>query len=512
MYVLVETNEASKTSNSYTFSELEDLAAWAHERLPSKKAEVSPSVLARAHEVIAMLQSVIVKATETVKELEGSGADECTRIADLEGPTEADAQEDAEDSDSEDEAPATSIPTVNRYKHIADSQRIEAIGKERAMFFQRAANGDNLIAAAVDKSKEQQMETLIPDITRMDYTDVEFGMDMHRWYADTTMHDRSTTIQYSAVSDARDKIIAIFRDTFCCNVPFGIYSFDSHGRVTSTTIYKFVWVLALNFPTMFFKSCSDISRSTVDHGITILKIWKGGMAGETLATYYNVTLRDTDTRDLGLRMKVCYDLLMVLSRLKSTVKPQSNFLDTKEYEIFLFKTLFYYYKNDCAISQTILGAWVAVFLHLKTVKMTEGSIQSSELLTQFGDFVREVLTIVETDRPTNNEDILGRKGTFPFDANVFRDQLLAFLTTKTFSRAMKHNNIASQRKSAGVFYTGITSGSGVHLDSADAGTQIVDYNEYDCMWASVPEHRPLYETNTAVPDVKAPHEFFAVPK
>jgi hypothetical protein len=256
-----------------------------------------------------------------------------------------------------------------------------------------------------------------------------FKMSMDEWVSDkSTLKMEQVNFSVEKEKAALKTIQTRFFDLYCKSDvrSYKIYKED----IVFNDVHKFVWVLALNFPSIFFTN----DPTTVEH-IEFLKTCRTTNKAANLLRYYS----DWDDKSLGniwtgLDSSKCFYIFWFLYKMRSM---HSLFMTT---EAFVFKTLFYYYYANKTITDDLVSLWIGLFLEEKITKTATGSIQSSELQTMFRMFLSDVL---KSDDTISEIYCLYTK----FDE---------YINPKTFARALKSHNITDiTRKSTGIFYTGI---------------------------------------------------------
>lgn len=497
MYVLVETDIGSKTSTTVTFSDLDELAAWVHSKVPATiAAAAAPPVedltaaLEKARALTAMLESFVPTAAATATE-----SANVVPVSEPDAPPPVMDDEDDDDEEDEDDGDTEKMTTYIPPRVKMPSEIIVPM-----RFFEPSGS-------APPTAGSGNMDTLHPDPQYVSMDIVEFGESMYPWVMDKTPSQRST-MRYNPkepashhVQTALSRLQGHFYQQWCeikqpslddlekfkalggsvdpaaiaaataaeaarlnGTARFSdVYALDEIS-VSSPTMLRFLWVLMLNFPN-YMSVSSDLF--VPQHAIDILKNHGNQPTlGENLRTYY-----EYHTIEYGQKLDVrkCRDLFTVLHRLKCNLygfRPWTDAPDDNTWERFLFHTLFLYFKNGSEICQSIVDEWVAAFMRLKTHSDSDSSTKSSVLYTHFETFLDEVLAGPSKQTDTG----------FPFMCTRFREQLGAFLNPKLFARAVKKYGTSSVRRAAGVFYAAAVHDDGKSNTFSDA--QLDSYNSH----------------------------------
>lgn len=283
-----------------------------------------------------------------------------------------------------------------------------------------------------DTPKDKGFQQVCLDQPSHDLNHTLFKMPMHDWVADTsTLKMEQVNFSVEKEKAALQNIQTRFFELYCKEE--GVLNVLDGGLFEFQNIHKFVWVLALNFPSIFFK----------DHvigDIEFLKTCKTTNKAENLLRYYSEwehVSRESISRFerfIVLDKSKCNYIVWLLQRTKLI---HSISLTN---EAFVFKTLFYYYDAKKTISDELVSLWTGLFLDEQITKTAEGSIQSSELLGMFRVFLSNIL----------------KKDDMPSEIYELYTKFEEYMNPKTFARALKSHNITdTTRKSAGIFYTGI---------------------------------------------------------
>lgn len=396
MYVVIKTEEATTQAITHTFASLDELNEWVKKQLPPQ-----PNILTTLK---TLLKPEILNTLSL--------------------------------SETKSDTTQTTIPDEKSQPQPIETEKTRTEKTIKNIF-----PGDVMWdmwkpSTEMEKPKCDNITQIIPEIDMINHIDiVHFGMrDMYKWVVDSTIHQSVHHLSESA-SNALKYIQSAFFDSYCKPDVMGTYkSIGKNIDVQSDSFHKFVWVLALNFPSVFFKG-----DAMIDSHIKTLKTYKTNTAHVNLHTLYTQWAEmDPKYVYVGLDIDKCYHLIWMLHSIKKACN-ETQTSNSKRVEQFIFKTLFHYYKAEMTITDDLVTLWVDFFLQIKTVPATEGNIQSSELFNMFTSFLNEVLLKDECA---------------PSEVEAFHQKLSMYVGPKTFARALKNLNIESVRKSAGIFYTG----------------------------------------------------------
>jgi hypothetical protein len=527
MYVLVETDVTSKTSNSHTFSGLEELAAWVKEKVPSENVQLS-DVLRRSRELTTLLESMIGNApsadvgtsiasleasdvippvpTVAVTPWEKTKAPKRKPFSLLETPIHSlisvlanaakptavakeepalKVEEEEVDSDDEDKTVDTAAATT---------------GKSKPVHFERPVlHPKDFLLPPTIAHKSGDMTVIHPPPEDLSANIVFFGESMESWMAYNDVVPVGSNGDHTWL--ALNQLKAEFLKTWCVEPvrnPRTKAEFGAIGTlwtpgtipgvnpgtlnvydilVSSPSLHKFLWVLALNFPKVIFPNPGTFNpEAAVD---VLGKSGHNGHKGHNLRTFYQY---HTSELDQTVDVHKCHHLVAVLDKLKAKLggfTPNLNRADDNTWERFLFRVLFHYYKEG-GMNKAIVFEWVAAFMLLKTKGETDSYVMSSELYDKFLEFMGYVLEVpaqlkkkYESERTVFQKEI--PYNTFPFHCGTFLGEFTAFINPKMFSQGVKKYGTSSVRRAAGVFYKDLALGAG----SYPIRNSIEGYNQYD---------------------------------
>jgi hypothetical protein len=402
MYVVIQTEDATQKAITNSFVTIEELYAWVEKQLAPEKRLTSVLETILKPEIYNSI-SISPNNNTEVKEVK-------TEL--IEAPNDV---------------KTTSAPSIKNTLDIS----LQSIITEP-----KPNNYGNAQSYRMDDVYSHLNNSVsIPTFLADD--DPHFGMNMSSWVT-----DRQLLLGIDQISRDSDKAdVALkalqrkFIDTYCRPNCMNTYFLDENNHVnhvSSDSIHKFVWVLSLNFPSIFFKN-----DQVIEEHIEFLKTYNTEYVQNNLTKLYSKWLpSNPDNVYIGLNVQKCKYIISFLHRLNKIYVSDSR----NASEIFLFKTFFHYYSDNKSVSENLATLWVDLFIKSKTTKSADSSIQSSELLGMFRSFMTELL-----------------KGDKEYEelCELFED-LDDYFNSKTFAKTLKNLNITDTvRKSAGIFYNGI---------------------------------------------------------